>query len=332
MTTSLRNYSHRISLAVGLTAVLASGCTIQEQTAPALSGPSELGLALTVVAQPETLPRDGSSMASILIAAFDANGRPKPGQRMILSANAGTLNATEVLTGTDGKASAIYIAPGVNERVSSVTITAIPVGVPGGDASNVNPRTVSIVVLGPSIPFSSFSFSPTSPAVLDPVTFDASGSSLDGAACGSACSYSWDFGDGSSGSGLVLQHPFTSSGVFNVRLTATSLAHGTSNSVTRPIVINPPALPVADFTFTPAGPAAGADITFRSLSTVGAGATIVSHVWALDNGTPPVDTGTTTTYVLLGGYAALSTHSVTLTVTDSLGRTSVSPPRTITIP
>ena len=107
MTTSFRHYSHRISLAVGLTAVLASGCTIQEQTAPALSGPSELGLALTVVAHPETLPRDGSSMSSIVITAFDANGKPKPGQRMILSANAGTLNPTEVLTGTDGKASAI---------------------------------------------------------------------------------------------------------------------------------------------------------------------------------------------------------------------------------
>ena len=47
-------------------------------------------------------------------------------------------------------------------------------------ASNVNPRTVRIVVLGPSIPFASFTFSPTSAAVLDPVTFDANGSSLDG--------------------------------------------------------------------------------------------------------------------------------------------------------
>ena len=81
MTTSLRNYSHRMSLAVGLTAVLASGCTLQEQTTPAISGPSELGLSLSVVAQPETLPRDGSSMSEIVITAFDANGQPKPNQR-----------------------------------------------------------------------------------------------------------------------------------------------------------------------------------------------------------------------------------------------------------
>ena len=316
MTTSLRNYSHRISLAVGLTAVLASGCTIQEQTAPALSGPSELGLALTVVALPETLPRDGSSMSSIVITAFDANGKPKPGQRMILSANAGTLNPTEVLTGTDGKASATYIAPGVNERVSTATITAIPVGVAGGDASNVNPRTVRIVVLGPSIPFASFSFSPTSPAVLDPVTFDASGSSLDGAACGSACSYSWDFGDGSSGSGFVLQHTFSSSGVFNVTLTTTSLVHGTSNSSTRPIVIAPPASPVANFTTGPCAVVVASCFRFTDASTVGAGATITGHL---------IDFGDNTNANALPAertYAAAGTYNIRLTVTDSLGRTA----------
>jgi PKD repeat protein len=316
MTTSFRHYSHRISLAVGLTAVLASGCTIQEQTAPALSGPSELGLALTVVALPETLPRDGSSMSSIVISAFDANGKPKPGQRMILSANAGTLNPTEVLTGTDGKASATYIAPGVNERVSTATITAIPVGVAGGDASNVNVRTVRIVVLGPSIPFASFSFSPTSPAVLDPVTFDASGSSLDGPACGSACSYSWDFGDGSSGSGLVLQHTFTSSGVFNVTLTTTSLAHGTSNSTTRPVVIAAPALPVADFTTGPCAVAVARCFRFTDASTVGAGATITGHL---------IDFGDNTNANALPAertYAVAGTYTIRLTVTDSLGRTA----------
>lgn len=316
MTTSLRNYSRRISLAVGLSAVLASGCTIQEQTAPPLSGPSELGLALTVVALPETLPRDGSSMSSIVISAFDANGKPKPDQRMILSANAGTLNPTEVRTGTDGKASATYIAPGVNERVSTVTITAIPVGVLGGDASNVNPRTVRIVVLGPSIPFASFSFSPTSPAVLDPVTFDASGSSLDGAACGSACSYSWDFGDGSSGSGLVLQHTFMSSGVFNVTLTTTSLVHGTSNSTTRPIVIAAPALPVADFTTGPCAVAVARCFRFTDASTVGAGATITGQLIDFGDNTNANGLPAERTYAVAG------TYTIRLTVTDSLGRSA----------
>ena len=95
MRISLRYLSHRLSLAVGLMAVLASGCTVQEQPTPDLAGPSELGLSLSVVAQPEILPRDGSSMSSIIITAFDSNGKPKPNQQLILTADAGTLNAVE---------------------------------------------------------------------------------------------------------------------------------------------------------------------------------------------------------------------------------------------
>ena len=84
-------------------AVLVAACTVQEQTAPALSGPSELGLALSVVAAPEILPRDGSSMSTITVTAFDSNGQPKPGQRLILSATP-AVEPTEVVTGADGRA------------------------------------------------------------------------------------------------------------------------------------------------------------------------------------------------------------------------------------
>ena len=53
MTMSLRNYSHRMSLAVGLMAALATGCTVQEQPTPDLSG-RRAWFALSVVAQPES--------------------------------------------------------------------------------------------------------------------------------------------------------------------------------------------------------------------------------------------------------------------------------------
>jgi PKD repeat protein len=316
MTISFRNYSRRISLAVGLMAVAASGCSVAQQPTPALSGPSELGLALSVVAQPETLPRDGSSMSTISISAFDSNGQAKAGQRLILTADAGSLNTSEVLTGADGRATAMYVAPGPNERVSMVTVAAVPVGVGGGDFANVNARSVSIAVLGPSIPFASFSFSPTSPAVLDAVTFDASNSSLDGAACGSGCSYSWNFDDGSTGTGLVLQHTFSSSGVKNVTLTVTSLAKNTSNSITRPIVVQPPAAPMANFTTGPCAVPAARCFRFTDASTVGAGATINGYL---------IDFGDNTNATALPAertYAVAGTYNVRLTVTDSLGRTN----------
>jgi PKD repeat protein len=316
MRISLRNYSHRISLAVGLVAVLGSGCTVQKQTAPGFTGPSELGLAVSIAALPEVLPRDGSSMSAIAITAFDSNGKPKAGQRLILSTNAGTLSPAEVLTNADGKASATFIAPGLNERVSTATIVAIPVGVAGGDAANINDRSVRISVLGPSIPFASFTFAPASPAVLDSVTFDANASSLDGRACGSGCTYSWNFDDGSNGDEIAQQHTFTSPGVFNVTLTVTSIAFGTSNSQTRPLVIAPPSPPVANFTTGPCAVVVPRCVRFTDASTVGAGATINGAV--IDFGDNANATGLPVEHT----YAVAGSYNVRLTVTDSLGRSA----------
>jgi PKD repeat protein len=314
MRISLRNYSHRISLAVGLMAVLGSGCTVQKQTAPGFTGPSELGLAVSIAALPEVLPRDGSSMSTIAISAFDSNGKPKAGQRLILSTNAGTLSPAEVLTNADGKASATFIAPGLNERVSTATIVAIPVG--AGDSSNVNDRSVRISVLGPSIPFASFTFAPSAPAVLDSVTFDANASSLDGRTCGSGCTYSWNFDDGSNGDEIAQQHTFTSPGVFNVTLTVTSIAFGTSNSQTRPIVIAPPSPPVANFTTGPCAVVVPRCVRFTDASTVGAGATISGSV--IDFGDNANATGLPVEHT----YAVAGSYNVRLTVTDSLGRSA----------
>lgn len=308
-----------------LIVVLMAGCTVQEQRTPELSGPSELGLSLALVAQPETLPRDGSSMASIAVTAFDSNGKAKAGQRFLMTADAGVLNPMEVITGTDGRATMTYTAPGLNDRVSTVTITAIPVGVAGGDATNVNTRSVHIFVLGPSIPVASFNFTPTSPAVLDPVTFDATTTALDNRQCLSGCSYSWNFDDGSSATGMVVQHTFSSSGVRNVTLTATSLVNGTSNSVTRPIVVQPPALPLANFsTGTCAVPAARC-VRFTDASTVGAGATINGYLIDFGDNTNATSLPTERTYAVAGSY------NVRLTVTDSLGRTATTT-RPIVVP
>jgi PKD repeat protein len=316
MTSTLRASLPRLVPAIGLVAMLTTGCAVQEQPAPSLAGPSELGLGLSVTALPETLPRDGSSMATIIVAAFDSNGAPLKSQRFILTASAGTLNPAEVLTGNDGKVSVVYIAPGVNERVTTVTIVATPVGVLSGDNANVNARTVRIDVLGPAIPFASFNFNPATPAVLDAVTFDATTTGLNGAQCQADCTYSWDFGDGSTGTGQVLQHSFSTSGVFHVKLTATAVALGTANSITRAVVVSPPAAPVANFTTGPCAPVAAQCIRFTDASTVGLGATITSYL--IDFG----DNTNATSMPVQRQYAAAGTYNVRLTVTDSLGRTA----------
>ena len=64
---------------------------------------------------------------------------------------------------------------------------------------------------------------------------------------------SWDFGDGSSGSGSPVSHTYTSAGVYNISLTVTSTvgAGGCTNSLTVNNYVQVFPNPVADFTMTP---------------------------------------------------------------------------------
>jgi len=84
-------------------------------------------------------------------------------------------------------------------------------------------------------PHASFTFSPGSPTVGEAVTFDGSGSSDSD---GSIVSYSWDFGDGSTGSGAIVTHAFGASVTYQVTLTVTD-DDGASGSVTKSVKVKP---------------------------------------------------------------------------------------------
>ncbi|MBC7129041.1 MAG: PKD domain-containing protein [Thermoplasmatales archaeon] len=65
-------------------------------------------------------------------------------------------------------------------------------------------------------PFANFSWEPFYPIPNKNITFDASNSyDLDGY----IANYTWDFGDGSAGYGIVVEHSYNSSGTYNVTLT-----------------------------------------------------------------------------------------------------------------
>ena len=81
----------------------------------------------------------------------------------------------------------------------------------------------------PPIPI--FTYSPISPKTPDVIQFNASQSyDPDG---GSIVSYVWDFGDGQTGTGMVVGHKYNSSGNYTVRLTITD-DDGQTNSTTQP--------------------------------------------------------------------------------------------------
>jgi PKD repeat protein len=100
-----------------------------------------------------------------------------------------------------------------------------------------------------------FNVSPSTPEVGMAVQFTDSST-------GNPASWSWDFGDGSQGSGKNPQHSYQASGALNIKLTISNGAQ--SKSVTRPI--NVLALLTPDFSFSPGSPKAGDYIQFQDSS------------------------------------------------------------------
>jgi len=99
-------------------------------------------------------------------------------------------------------------------------------------------------------PVASFTFSPSSPAVGQSVSFNAAASSDPD---GSIATYSWDFGDTGNGSGVSSTHASSVAGGFTVNLTVTD-DDGTTGWVTHTVTVStpPPAVVVTGPTFSPA--------------------------------------------------------------------------------
>jgi PKD repeat protein len=304
------------SFSVLFAAIWAGGCMMQNQSAPQEMGPSSYGWALTITATPDVLPRDGSSQSIIRLNYRDGvTNQPLAQRRIVVATSTGTLSAGEVVTDAGGNASITFTAPSVNTPAITASVTALPVG---DNIDNSVAQFVRVGLLGPEVPTAAFTFNPAAPSVGSAVTFDASTSSLAGSACGALCSYTWDFGDGSSATGMLVQHTFTGAGVQNVTLTVTAPG-GTTSSVTRSFTMVAPTAPVAAFTVTPSAPVATQQAIFNaSTSSVGTGATITQYAWDFGDST----TATSSLPMTPKTYGAAGTYIVTLTITDSLARTA----------
>src|SRR5439155_1734486 len=75
------------------------------------------------------------------------------------------------------------------------------------------------------------SFTPTTSGLTASV--DGSGSTDSD---GSIASYAWDFGDGSTGTGVTASHPYTAAGTYNISLTVTDNG-GAANSVAHAVTV-----------------------------------------------------------------------------------------------
>src|SRR3989441_2000187 len=216
-------------------------------------------------------------------------------------------NFGDTATGTGNPVSHSYTAAGTFR----VTVTAT-------DANGVSVTSPARnVIVAPRLSAAAFTFTPSTPEAGSPVQFTASTTGGVG-----PFTFSWSFGDTTTGTGSPVSHSYAAAGTFSVSVTATDANGG---SVTSPVqkVVVAARLYAAAFTFTPATPEAGLAVSFTATTTGGVG----PFTFSWNFGDTPTGTGNPASH----SYSAAGTFSVTVTATDSNGVSVTSPAQSVVV-
>ena len=213
----------RTILGIVLSASLASAaCTMKNQEAPPLTGPSEFGTSITITVTPDVLTQDGASQSLVTITARDPNGNPL--RNLSLRAEIfvdgsrvdfGSLSARNLVTDANGRATLVFTAPSSPsgpsvETFTTVQIVVTPVGTDFGNGSS-RLATIRLVPPGVVVPPDGLrpNFTPADGASFvdhETVLFDASVSTAP--PNNPIVRYTWNFGDGQTGSGIRTTHAY----------------------------------------------------------------------------------------------------------------------------
>ena len=155
------------------------------------------------------------------------------------------------------------------------------------------------------------------------ITFDGSKSyDPDGQIVG----YTWDFGDGATGTGVKATHAYSAEGTYNVCLTVTDDKGATDKKCTTAEITKPKPPPtptgkqppVAKFTFSPAQPEPGVAVNFDARESYDPdGGNIILYEWDFGDGSAK-NYGAIVTHI----FMTAGIYQVTLTVTDDDNQTS----------
>lgn len=133
---------------------------------------------------------------------------------------------------------------------------------------------------------------------------------------GSISSYSWNFGDGSTGTGATVDHRFTAPGDYTVTLTVVdNMGAHASHSEEITIVANTTGnlIPTASFTIESGVLYAGTNISFDASGSTDTDGSIVRYSWEFGDGSS--GTGSSIDHL----YASPGDYTVTLEVEDNQG-------------
>ncbi|MTD12744.1 PKD domain-containing protein [Nakamurella sp. YIM 132087] len=245
-----------------------------------------------------------TSAATFLDATFNGGGSTDTDGTIASYA----WNFGDNTTGTGATPSHSYTAAGTYQVTLTVT----------DDKGATNAITKPVTVTAPpanQAPTASF----TAQAMELTGNFDATASSDPD---GTIASYAWNFGDGTSGTGKTVSHPYAAAGTYQVTLTVTDNKGATGTS-TQPLQVTAPVpnqAPTANFTSS----VENLTVNVESTSTDTDG-TIAAVAWNFGDG------ATATGAAAVHTYTSAGTYQVRITVTDDDGATgTITKPVTVT--
>jgi PKD repeat protein len=260
-------------------------------------------------------PVTASNTSPTVVASFVFSpSNPSINQTVFFNASASTpASATFKWDFGDGT-TATGVSPTHDYDLGGTYTVTLTVTNDVGQSSTVS-RTIVVSSTSSQVT-ASFVFSPTAPAVNQDVYFDAAASRpTDG-------TFTWDYGDGATGTGLTPSHRYAQAGTYVVTLFNRS-SLGQSATVSRTVTVSATSASVsASFVFSPTAPAVNQDIYFDAAASRPVDATFK---WDFGDGTA-VGSGVTPTH----RYNLAGTYTVTLTVTNTFGQSATSS-RTITV-
>ena len=163
------------------------------------------------------------------------------------------------------------------------------------------------------LPIASFVATPNKGIAPEAITFNTM---LSRDPDGSIVDYSWDFGDGTLGSGFLVTHNYLSAGTFTAKVTVTDNQGGKASSA-QMIVISKNQLPIADFKTAVDRSTGDLQINFDASTSSDPDGSITQYEWKFGDGTTA--TGKLTTH----RFATDGNFQVTLAVTDNKGASQI---------